>query len=85
MSKVVINVKACKNILNGSLKLQTDTINIKYAQNGTGKSTIGEALQHNVVGDILSTSELQSFLTIEPPFVSIAIENEDGTEVSPKE
>jgi len=81
MSNIVINIKACKNILEGSFKLQTDTINIKYAQNGTGKSTIGEALQHYVLGDISSTVELQSFLTTEPPLVSVSIENENGTYV----
>lgn len=79
MSKVVINVKACKNILNGSLKLQTDTINIKYAQNGTGKSTIGEALQHHVIGDLGSTISFQSFLTNETPKITIAVENDDGS------
>lgn len=79
MSKVVINVKACKNILNGSLKLQTDTINIKYAQNGTGKSTIGEALQHHIIGNLGSTIGFQSFLTNETPKITIAVENDDGS------
>lgn len=78
MTKLLLNIEACKNIISGELELQTEQINIKYAQNGTGKSTIGEALYHHVNGSLSSTIDLQSFLSKEKPSLHIHITDQAG-------
>lgn len=41
----LINIKNCNNIASGNIKLTKGKLNIKYASNGTGKSTISKALE----------------------------------------
>ena len=41
---VQIEIKRCNNIENGSIKIIEGVLNIKYAINGTGKSTIAKAI-----------------------------------------
>jgi hypothetical protein len=40
-----ITIKNCNNIDNGSIGIKENQLNIKYAINGTGKSTIAKALE----------------------------------------
>ena len=40
-----INLKNCNNISECDIDIKKDTLNIFYAMNGTGKSTIGKALE----------------------------------------
>lgn len=40
-----INLKNCNNISECDIDIKKDTLNIFYAINGTGKSTIGKALE----------------------------------------
>ena len=39
-----IEIKNCNNIDNGIIDIKENTLNIKYAINGTGKSTIAKAI-----------------------------------------
>lgn len=39
-----IQIQNCNNILNGTVNIVEDALNIKYAINGTGKSTIAKAI-----------------------------------------
>jgi ABC-type lipoprotein export system ATPase subunit len=41
---VRINIKNCNNIDSGNIEVKENTLNIKYAINGTGKSTIARAI-----------------------------------------
>ncbi len=40
-----IEVKNCNNIISANIQLLEDYLNIRYAMNGTGKSTIGKAIE----------------------------------------
>lgn len=42
---IKINLEHCNNISECEISLKKDTLNIHYAMNGTGKSTIGKALE----------------------------------------
>ena len=39
-----INIKHCNNINEASIEIAENRLNIKYALNGTGKSTIAKAI-----------------------------------------
>ncbi len=39
-----IEIKHCNNVDNGTIEIKENTLNIKYAINGTGKSTIAKAI-----------------------------------------
>lgn len=49
-----IELKKCNNIDEGTVVLEEGKLNIKYAINGTGKSTIAHAIQSKVNGENLS-------------------------------
>lgn len=57
MSKI-INIKKCNSIENGQIELVKNSLNIKYAINGTGKSTISKAIQFAINDKNNSTNEL---------------------------
>ena len=40
-----INLKNCNNIANCEINIKKELLNIYYAMNGTGKSTIGKAIE----------------------------------------
>lgn len=54
-----ISVKHCNNIDFGNVSIKEGTLNIKYAINGTGKSTIAKAINYQVNGD---TNGLESLV-----------------------
>jgi ABC-type dipeptide/oligopeptide/nickel transport system ATPase subunit len=54
-----INISNCNNINQGSLSLVENTLNIKYAINGTGKSTISKAITSYISDKTSNTHELE--------------------------
>ncbi|MCF7817767.1 MAG: hypothetical protein K9M54_07780 [Kiritimatiellales bacterium] len=54
-----INVLNCNNINQGSIEIRENRLNIKYAMNGTGKSTIAKAIYLSSTGGDLKS--LKSF------------------------
>ena len=56
-----INLKNCNNIENGTVSLKENTLNIKYAINGTGKSTIASAISAAIKKDMARLKELTPF------------------------
>lgn len=52
----VINIKVdnCNNIDNGLISLKKDRLNIKYAVNGTGKSTLSKAIEFSKASELLN-------------------------------
>jgi ABC-type dipeptide/oligopeptide/nickel transport system ATPase subunit len=54
-----INISNCNNIDRGNLSLVESTLNIKYAINGTGKSTISKAITSYISDKTSSTHELE--------------------------
>lgn len=46
-----LEIKNCNNIDTGSVTIDENILNIKYAMNGTGKSTIARAIELQVKGD----------------------------------
>jgi len=53
-----MQIKKCNSIENGQIKLIENSLNIKYAINGTGKSTISKAIQFVINDKKNSTNEL---------------------------
>ena len=41
---MLLEIKNCNNIDKASIEIETGKLNIKYAINGTGKSTIAKAI-----------------------------------------
>jgi energy-coupling factor transporter ATP-binding protein EcfA2 len=54
-----INISNCNNIDQGNLSLVENTLNIKYAINGTGKSTISKAITSYIIDQTGNTHELE--------------------------
>ena len=53
-----ISIANCNNIESGEIEIQENKFNIKYAINGTGKSTIAHAIDKNMTGQL---NELRPF------------------------
>lgn len=53
-----ITITNCNNIESGDIEIQENKLNIKYAINGTGKSTIAHAIEKNMMGQL---NELRPF------------------------
>lgn len=51
-----VNIKYCNNIIEGTVNIEENKLNIKYGVNGTGKSTISKAIKYK----ILSQNELEN-------------------------
>ncbi len=47
----IILIKNCNNIQSAEISLSENTLNIKFGYNGTGKSTIGEAIRLKMEGN----------------------------------
>lgn len=58
MSELNIQIKKCNSIENGILKIIKNSLNIKYAINGTGKSTCSKAIQYAINDKNNFTNEL---------------------------
>lgn len=58
MSELNIQIKRCNSIENGNIKIVENSLNIKYAINGTGKSTISKAIQFAIDDNNNSTNNL---------------------------
>ncbi|MCW3173112.1 AAA family ATPase [Shewanella subflava] len=56
-----IEIKNCNNITMAKVAIVPSKLNIKFAPNGTGKSTISKAIQYAVTGDEKALSELLPF------------------------
>jgi len=72
----------CNNIISASLNLKEDSLNIRYAMNGTGKSTIGKAIQLTAEGQNLTSlktfgSESIPTCTIPDSIHNVLLFNED--------
>ncbi|MCF8019734.1 MAG: hypothetical protein K9L62_10020, partial [Vallitaleaceae bacterium] len=57
---ISIDISNCNNILNGSISLEKEQLNIKYGINGTGKTTIARAIRLKVSGAELD-AQLRTF------------------------
>lgn len=63
-----ITIHNCNNIVEGKISINNECLNIKFAANGTGKSTIAKALSLTASENDLS--ELHSYGTEDNPVVS---------------
>ncbi|HNW27393.1 MAG TPA: hypothetical protein PKN50_02855 [Spirochaetota bacterium] len=61
---MIIQILNCNNIDNGDINIAENRLNIKYAMNGTGKSTIARAIELHIKGGD-SINELMPFKYIE--------------------
>ncbi|SPY47920.1 Uncharacterized protein conserved in bacteria [Peptoniphilus harei] len=56
-----IKIMNCNNVDEGNIKLIEGRLNIKYAINGTGKSTIAKAIEATITDDESKMKELLPF------------------------
>ncbi len=63
-----ITISNCNNISIGNIEIINKCLNLKFAPNGTGKSTIAKAI--DLIGNNKELSELHSFGTEEDPSLS---------------
>lgn len=61
-----IEILNCNNIVQGVLNIETGRLNIKYATNGTGKSSVAKALELRVKGEDLTALTPYSYMGEEP-------------------
>jgi len=61
-TNTLIKIENCNNISSCDLGIVQDILNIKYAINGTGKSTIAKALKFAAEGKPLSSLQPFSFI-----------------------
>lgn len=59
-----IQLANCNNILNGSITIIENRLNVKYAINGTGKSTIAKAIVDTLSGNSDSLKELTPYSAV---------------------
>lgn len=75
-----IKIFNCNNIDSGAIHISLGKLNIKYATNGTGKSTVARALSLSIHDKLAGTSklaELTSFKNAENPELSPKIEGSE--------
>lgn len=56
-----INIRNCNNITSAQIAIEEDKLNIKFAPNGTGKSTISKAIQSASSNDQQALADLLPF------------------------
>ena len=56
-----VEISHCNNIDHARITLSENKLNIKFAPNGTGKSTISRAILHSVVDDTENLNALLPF------------------------
>ncbi|HBT83754.1 MAG TPA: hypothetical protein DEB35_10280 [Desulfuromonas sp.] len=66
---ITVEIKNCNNVASGSFCLTKNLLNIRYAMNGTGKSTIAKAIHLSATGGDLKT--LKSFGETSTPSCTI--------------
>ena len=64
MAEHTIKIQNCNNIRKADISIAESTLNIKFGYNGTGKSTISEAIRLKMDGK--SLSGLTPFITTDP-------------------
>lgn len=84
-TEMIIEINSCNNIKNCKLQLKENELNIRFAQNGTGKSTIAKAIEAYVkdqdlsflkpfgidsVPEVISSKELKEVLVFNESFIS---------------
>jgi hypothetical protein len=75
-------IKNCNNIDKCSFVLKKNHLNIRYAMNGTGKSTIANAIVHSARNEELSqlepyASDLKPSCSLSPTVEKVILFNED--------
>lgn len=77
-----IQIHNCNNIKIGTIRIEPNKLNIKYGINGTGKTTIANAIKYSVKEDKLQ--DLQSYystdkvsIEVSPQFNKILVFNEE--------
>ena len=56
-----VDIKHCNNIDSAKISIYEGKLNIKFAPNGTGKSTIAKAIQYASTNDANALDELMPF------------------------
>lgn len=64
---MVIQIRNCNNITNGEISIVEGRLNIKYAINGTGKSTIAKAIKSAIEHDETSLRDLLPYRLMQHP------------------
>ncbi len=64
-----VKIKNCNNIIESNILIQENYLNLKYAMNGTGKSTISKALK--IYCEDKNFDDLKPFTQIGMPEVSV--------------
>ena len=85
MAETVIEIGNCNNITEAKISITENTLNVKYGCNGTGKSTISEAIRLKAEGknlDVLKPfadeeNDDASPLVNDIPFTKVKVFNED--------
>lgn len=86
MPEHIISIQNCNNIRKAEIKLLEGTLNIKFGYNGTGKSTIGEAIRLKMEGQDLKnltpfsddeSTEGDLPAVSESPFQAVRVFNEE--------
>lgn len=86
MADHTITIKNCNNIRSADISISENALNIKFGYNGTGKSTIGEAIRLKMDGSDLkdltpfsdTASEDDNFPSVgEIPFKTVKVFNEE--------
>lgn len=57
---MIVGIKYCNNIDDADIEIAEEKLNIKYANNGTGKSTISKAILASVSDRLNSSNELNT-------------------------
>lgn len=71
MGNITISIKNCKNIKNGNITILKNKLNVKYGNNGTGKSTIAEAIKYYIEKNENGLNALKSYDTNLKPTIQI--------------
>lgn len=79
---VNIEIDNCNNIVHASINLEEAYLNIFYAVNGTGKTTIGKAIEQSIRGESLSFfkpfgSDIDPSIRIPETIRKVLVFNED--------
>ena len=64
-----ISIANCNNIEHGTVAIEENRLNIKYAINGTGKSTIAKAIEYAAHHDEDGLKRLTPYSHIEQPMI----------------
>lgn len=71
MEKIVVSIKNCKNIKDGDVTILKNKLNVKYGNNGTGKSTIAQGIKYHIEANKGSLNSLKSYDTDSKPLIEI--------------